>query len=101
MSGVFATTSVASGLLAQGMSLSQLNPSFGRFRPEIAVNDTVDWNQTRSRLGMRDISEMIATWPVWSGYSKRFGRRGSAFEGTELHLVGTARPRHSGTGRCE
>ena len=93
VSGVFATPAVASGLLAQGMSLSQLNPSFGRFRPEIAVSDTVDWNQTRSRLGYAgylgdDRNLASLEWllkEVWTP-----GQR--IFEGTELHLVGTAPP---------
>ena len=91
--GVYAKPDIAGQLLEQGLSLRQLNPSFGRFRPEIALGAAVDWRDTQRRVGYvgylgddRNLASL--EWllrEVWSP-----GQRTLA--DTELHLVGTAPP---------
>jgi len=93
VSAVFAKPEVAGELLAQGLSLSQLNPSFGQFRPEVALGATANWGETHQRVGYagylgdeRNLASL--EWllrEVWTP-----GQRSLA--DTELHLVGTAPP---------
>ena len=93
VTGVFAQPEVASLLLARGMPLSQLNPSFGQFRAEVALSDAPDWAGTRSRLGYvgylgddRNLASL--EWllrDVWTPGQ-------STLASVELHLVGAAPP---------
>ena len=93
VSAVFAKPDVADKLFSQGLSLSQLNPSFGHFRPEVALGTSVSWGKTHQRVGYagylgdeRNLASL--EWllrEVWTP-----GQRSLA--DTELHLVGTAPP---------
>ena len=93
VSAVFAKPEVAGELLAQGLSLSQLNPSFGQFRPELALVQPTNCRGTHQRVGYagylgdeRNLASL--EWflrEVWTP-----GQRNLAE--TELHLVGTAPP---------
>lgn len=93
VSAVFAKPEVAVELLAQGLSLSQLNPSFGHFRPEVALGVPAKWGETHQRVGYagylgdeRNLASL--EWllrEVWTP-----GQRSLA--NTELHLIGTAPP---------
>lgn len=93
VSAVFVKPEVAGDLLAQGLSLSQLNPSFGQFRPEIALGQPTTWRGTHQRVGYagylgdeRNLASL--EWllkEVWT-----LGQRTLA--DTELHLIGTAPP---------
>ena len=93
VSAVFAKPEVAGELLAQGLSLNQLNPSFGQFRPEIVLGEPITWRGTHQRVGYagylgdeRNLASL--EWllrEVWT-----LGQRKLA--DTELHLIGTAPP---------
>ena len=90
---MFAKPEVAGELLAQGLSLRQLNPSFGHFRPEIALGEPTTWRGTHQRVGYAgylgdDRNLASLEWllrEVWTP-----GQRTLA--DTELHLVGMAPP---------
>jgi len=91
--GVYAKPDIAGQLLEQGLSLRQLNPSFGRFRPEIALGAAVDWGDTQRRVGYvgylgddRNLASL--EWllrEVWSPAQR-------SLADIELHLVGAAPP---------
>ena len=93
VSAVFAKPEVAGELLEQGLSLSQLNPCFGQFRPEVALGAAANWGETHQRVGYagylgdeRNLASL--EWllrEVWTP-----GQR--SLVDTELHLVGTAPP---------
>ena len=93
VSAVFAKPEVAGELLAQGLSLRQLNPSFGQFRPEIVLGKPTTWGETHPRVGYAgylgdDRNLASLEWllgEVWTP-----GQRTLA--DIELHLVGTAPP---------
>jgi hypothetical protein len=93
VSAVFAKPEVAGELLAQGLSLRQLNPSFGHFRPEIALGEPTTWRGTLQRVGYAgylgdDRNLASLEWllrEVWTP-----GQRTLA--DIELHLVGMAPP---------
>jgi hypothetical protein len=79
--------------LAQGLSLRQLNPSFGHFRPEFALGEPTTWRGTHQRVGYAgylgdDRNLASLEWllrEVWTP-----GQRTLA--DIELHLVGMAPP---------
>ena len=93
VTAVFAKPSVASELLAEGLPLSQLNPSFGQFRQEIAMGEPMKRQETHQRVGYagylgdeRNLASL--EWllrEVWTPAHRTLA-------GTELHLVGTAPP---------
>ncbi len=93
VSAVFAKPEVAEHLLAQGLSLSQVNPSFGQFRPLIALGEPPSRHGTYQRVGYAgylgdDRNLASLEWllrEVWTP-----GQRTLA--NTELHLVGAAPP---------
>ena len=93
VSAVFAKPEIARELLAQGLSLSQLNPSFGQFRPEIALVEPTTWRGTHQRVGYagylgNDRNLASLEWllrEVWTPGQRNLSN-------TELHLVGTAPP---------
>ena len=93
VSAVFAKPEVAGELLAQGLSLRQLNPSFGHFRPEFALGEPTTWRGTHQRVGYTgylgdDRNLASLEWllrEVWTP-----GQRTLA--DIELHLVGMAPP---------
>lgn len=93
VSAVFAKPEVAGELLAQGLPLSQLNPSFGQFRPEIALGEPTNWGDTHQRVGYAgylgdDRNLASLEWllrEVWTPGQRTLAE-------TELHLVGTAPP---------
>jgi len=93
VSAVFAKPEVAGELLAQGLSLRQLNPSFGQFRPEIVLGEPRTWGGTHQRVGYAgylgdDRNLASLEWllrEVWTP-----GQRTLA--DIELHLVGMAPP---------
>jgi hypothetical protein len=93
VTAVFAKPAVASELLAEGLPLSQLNPSFGQFRQEIAMGEPMTRQETHQRVGYagylgdeRNLASL--EWllrEVWTPAHRTLA-------GTELHLVGTAPP---------
>ena len=93
VTAVFAKPAVASELLAEGLPLSQLNPSFGQFRPEIALGEPMTRQETHQRVGYagylgdeRNLASL--EWllrEVWTPAHRTLAD-------TELHLVGTAPP---------
>lgn len=93
VTGVFAKPDIANELLAAGLSLNQLNPSFGRLGREIVQEEPVRWEQTRRRVGYMgylgdDRNLASLEWllrEVWTP-----GHR--TLPETELHLVGAAPP---------
>ena len=93
VSAVFAKPEVAGELLAQGLPLSQLNPYFGQFRPEIALGEPTNWGDTHQRVGYAgylgdDRNLASLEWllrEVWTPGQRTLAE-------TELHLVGTAPP---------
>ena len=93
VSAVFAKPEVAGELLAQGLSVRQLNPSFGQFRPEIVLGEPTTWGGTHQRVGyagyLGDDSNLASLeWllrEVWTPGQ-------STLAGIELHLVGMAPP---------
>ena len=93
VSAVFAKPEVAGDLLAQGLSLSQLNPSFGQFRPDIALGEPTTWRGTYQRVGYAgylgdDRNLASLEWllrEVWTPGQHTLAN-------TELHLIGAAPP---------
>ena len=93
VSAVFAKPEVAGDLLAQGLSLSQLNPSFGQFRPDIALGEPTTWRGTYQRVGYAgylgdDRNLASLEWllrEVWTPGQHMLAN-------TELHLIGAAPP---------
>lgn len=93
VTAVFAKPAVAGELLAEGLPLRQLNPSFGQFRPEIALGEPMTRQETHQRVGYagylgdeRNLASL--EWllrEVWTPAHR-------ALADTELHLVGTAPP---------
>jgi hypothetical protein len=93
VTAIFAKPAVASELLAEGLPLSQLNPSFGQFRQEIAMGEPMKRQETHQRVGYagylgdeRNLASL--EWllrEVWTPAHRTLA-------GTELHLVGTAPP---------
>lgn len=93
VTAVFAKPVVARELLAQGLPLSQLNPSFGQFRPETALGEPMTRQETHQRVGyagylgdQRNLASL--EWllrEVWTPAHRILAE-------TELHLVGTAPP---------
>jgi len=90
---VFAKPPVAAALLSLGLPLRQLNPSFGRFRPDAGLSPAPQWVQTLPRVGyagyLGDQDNLASLeWllrEVWTP-----GRH--ALRDIELHLVGAAPP---------